>query len=162
MKITVLQPPPFEPVTLAEVHKHLRLDLDGSPASHPDDDMLQRLIATARGQVESMARRSLVQRTLRLSVEAFGDAVRLVRPPVLRVESVTYFDTSNVLQVLDPATYFVTDDEVPELLMANGASAPSTYSRPDALRIEYVAGYAPDGSPATTQADYAEIGRAHV
>ena len=50
MKITVLQPPPFEPVTLAEVHKHLRLDLDGSPASHPDDDMLQRLIATARGK----------------------------------------------------------------------------------------------------------------
>ncbi|MBZ4283861.1 hypothetical protein LAJ55_13705, partial [Streptococcus pneumoniae] len=48
----------------------------------------------------------------------------------------------------------LTDDDVPELRFVTNFSAPSTYDRPDALRVEYVAGYAPEGSPPESRADY--------
>jgi uncharacterized phiE125 gp8 family phage protein len=171
MNITVTVPPPFEPVTLAEVWAHLRLDPEGSPAVHPDDAMLERMIATARDQVEKMTRRSLIQQTLQLSCRNFKQPadmlwslswsqrvaatqkVLLRRGPIIRVESVSYYDAANALQTLDSGVYYVTDEQVPELCLT--VSAPSTYDRPDAVRVSYVAGYAPDGSPPTTQAEYA-------
>lgn len=170
MNITVTSPPPFEPVTLAEVWAHLRLDAEGSPMAHPDDAMLERFMVTARQQVELMTRRSLVQQNLRLSCRNFKQPdealwalswaqrveatkkVLLRRGPIIRVESVTYYDAANALQVLDSAGYYVTDEQVPELCLTG--SAPSTYDRPDAVRVLYVAGYTPDGSPPTTQAEY--------
>lgn len=174
MNLSVIQPPPFEPVTLAEVRAHLRLDAEGSPAAHPDDAMLQRHITAARQHVESMARRSLVQQVRRLSLAGFPgtidisrisdekrrlyaapDRLLLHRPPVLRVEAVRYYDGENVLQVLDPALYYVTDEQVPELRFTSSFGGATVYDRPDAVRIDYVAGYAPAGSPATLQADYA-------
>lgn len=174
MNLTVTTPPPFEPVTLLEVYKHLRLDPDheGSPGeeSHPDDAMLSRHIATARAHVEQMTRRSLVQQTVRLSLATFpvsADAwtlsaaprtavrcIRLHRPPLIRVDSVRYYDGDNVLQTLDSAGYYTTDDQVPELRFVSSFSAPTLYDRPDAVRVEYVAGYTPSGSPSTTQEDY--------
>lgn len=170
MNITITTPPPFEPVTLAEVWKHLRLDPDGSPLEHPDDDMLQRHIATARQHVESMTRRSLVQQTVRLSMGSFPvscdhwavswrrrEAVRKIllhRPPLIRVESVSYFDGDNALQTLSEADYYTTDEQVPELRFVAAFSAPTVYDRPDAVRVQYVAGYAPEGSPPATQEDY--------
>ena len=171
MNITVTVPPPFEPVTLAQVYAHLRLDPEGSPATHPDDVMLERHIATARAQVEQMTRRSLVRQTLQLSCRNFPipetsawamswsqrsqatQAVLLRRPPFVSVSAVTYYDGDNVLQTLDAGAYYVTDERVPELRVTG--SAPSTYDRPDAVRVAYVAGYEPDGSPPVTQADYA-------
>lgn len=174
MNLSVIQPPPFEPVTLAEVRAHLRLDVEGSPAEHPDDAMLLRHIEAARQHVESMARRSLVQQVRRISLGGFPgsvditmlsderrrmyavpDRIQLHRPPVLRIESVRYYDGENALQTLDPASYYVTDEQVPELRFATGFSGVTVYDRPDAVRIDYVAGYAPEGSPATLQADYA-------
>ena len=173
MNITIVTPPPFEPVTLGEVYAHLRLspDHEGSPGeeTHPDDAMLARHITTARQEVEQMARRSLVQQTLRLSMAGFPstvrgsfppartqvpEVIRLYRPPVLRVESVSYYDADNALQVVDAASYYVTDERVPELRFTISFAAPTVYSRPDAVRVLYVAGYTPLGSPPTTQDDF--------
>lgn len=173
MNLTVITPPPFEPVTLAEVRAHLRLDAEGSPASHPDDAMLTRHIATARAHVEQMSRRSLVQQTLRLTMSGFPITddtyailspvrrmgavrrIRLYRPPIVRILSVGYYDGDNSLQSLSTADYYATDDLVPELRFLSAFSSPTFYDRPDTARVDYVAGYVPDGSPATTQAEYA-------
>lgn len=170
MNLTVVSPPPFEPVTLAEVYTHLRLDPYGSPPAHDDDAMLRGHIATAREFVEKATRRSLIQQTLRLSTGAWPiycggawlsgwrstpDRIRLIRPPLIRVEAVRYWDGDNALQTVDPASYFVTDDLVPELRFVTGFAPPAIYERPDALRVDYVAGYTPASSPTETQADYA-------
>lgn len=168
MNITVITPPPFEPITLQEVYAHLRLDAQGSPPEHADDAMIERHIATARTQVEQMTRRALIQQTIRLSVGGFpcsagrdawsgyGPArIVLHRPPLIRVESVRYFDGDNVAQTVAAADYYVTDDAVPELRFVTGFGVPAVYERGDALRIEYVVGHAPEGSPPTTQAEYA-------
>lgn len=176
MNLTVITAPPFEPVTLLQVYAHLRLDPDheGSPGeeTHVDDDMLSRMIATARAQVEQMTRRALVQQQIRLSVPAFPraiditcvsdkrprilmqDRILLHRPPLIRVDSVRYYDGDNALQTVDPASYYATDEQVAELRFVSSFSAPTLYDRPDAVRVDYTAGYAPSGSPSSTQADY--------
>jgi uncharacterized phiE125 gp8 family phage protein len=159
MNLTVIVPPPFEPVTLAEVYKQLRLDPDisSSPAevSHPDDLMLAAQIISAREYVEVATRRTLVQRTLRLSCSISCGAIKLIRPPLVRVERVQFYDAADDLQLVDSATYYVTDDQVPELRFKGGAvPAGLDRCRRDAVRVEYVAGYAPAGSPPESQEDY--------
>lgn len=173
MNITVITQPPFEPVSLANVYKHLRLDAEGSPLAHPDDAMIETFITSARVFVEQATRRALVQQTIRLSMSVFQvygtwalspssswpqskeeDRILLRRPPIIRVDSVKYVDGSNVLQTVSAADYYVTDEQVPELRFVSGFSPPTIYDRPDAVRVDYVAGYAPEGSPPTTREEY--------
>lgn len=159
MNITVIEQPAYEPVSLAEVYAHLRLDAEGSPLSHPDDAMLTRHIETARKMVEAMARRSLVQQKIRLSTAAFptGDhssRILLRRPPVLSVSAVRYYDISNVLQTLPETDYYFTDEQIPELRLATSVSTPTVYDRPDAVRVEYYAGYEPEGASPASREQY--------
>ena len=172
MNLTTIHEPPFEPVTLADVYRVLKIDADGSPPEHPLDADFARNITTARRNVEKLTRRSLIRQTLRLSVDGFPSncigwqlgprwvcaptAIRLFRPPVLSLQSVQYFDASNVLQTVDAASYYVTDDELPELRFVSTFTAPTVYDRPDALRVTYVAGYLGAGSPPSSQEEYAE------
>lgn len=173
MNITVITEPAFEPVTLADVYRHLRLDPDDSPATHPDDTMLALQIAAARRRVERMTRRALILQTLRLSMAGFPvncdtiaalrwtrhDLVRefrLHRPPLVAVDSVRYFDAENVLQTVDPSSYYTTDEQVPELRFTASFVTPTVYDRPDAVRVQYRAGYPDAGSPeGGSQADAA-------
>jgi uncharacterized phiE125 gp8 family phage protein len=173
MNITIISEPPFEPVTLEQVYTHLRLDVEGSPPEHPHDDMLRRHITSARVHVEQMARRSLVLRTLRLSMASFPQSaevtsvmdrarrfkaverILLRQPPFAALGLVQYYDEANALQTLDAANYYTTDEQVPELRFVTAFSAPTVYDRPDAVRVTYSAGYPALGSPPESQADYA-------
>jgi uncharacterized phiE125 gp8 family phage protein len=176
MNLTVIVQPRFEPVSLAEVYKQLRLDPDhaNSPSelSHPDDALLATHIAAAREYVEIATRRSLVLRTIRLTHPCWpgscdGWTVRrhngysrilLRRPPVVRVLSVGYYDGENALQEVDAADYYIDDGhQIPELRFISGFGSATTYDRSDAVRIDYEAGYVPDGSPPEdTQQAYAQ------
>lgn len=159
-----------EPVTLQEMYDLLRLDPLGSPPAHPHDAMLTNMIKASRQWVENYTKRSLVYQTVRLVINQFpryrvlvsdrswGDdayesrssSVELPRPPFIQLLEVTYFDKNNQLQVMDPATYFVSDASmVPVLRVNNYLEWPETYLREDAVRITYVTGYAPAGSPPT-------------
>lgn len=156
MNITTLLEPPFEPVTLQEVYAHLRLDAEiGSPQTHEHDALLTSYIKTARIEAENYTRRTFIQKRLRLSTNTFGTGVSLWHGPVQRVESVEYYDGSNVLQTLAASEYFVTDDVLPAIMFPSTFATPTLMDRPDAVRVTYVAGYAASGSPATTQSEYA-------
>src|SRR6185295_16732230 len=60
---------------------------------------------------------------------------------------VRYYDVNNTLQTVSPSNYFVTDDLVPRLQFVESFATPCTYRRDDAVRVDYVAGYPPVGSP---------------
>lgn len=169
MNVTTVLEPTVEPVTLAQVYSQLKLDpfieSSDSPTeySHPLDSQLRGNITTARKQVEDWVRRCFVEQTLRLSMPGFPGScwpwrgaanvpprIRLVRPPVIAVSSVRYYDTDNALQTVSPADYYVTDEQVPELRFLAAFAAPTVYDRPDALRVEYRAGYVGTGSPPTS------------
>lgn len=162
MNITTVHDPEFEPVTLLEIYNVLHVDPEGSPLEHPLDADFARQITASRRNVEQQTRRSLIRQTLRLSMPDFPStcgavrAVRLYRPPVILVESVQYFDADNTLQTVSAASYYATDEQVPELRFVSSFSAPTVYDRPDAVRVTYVAGYIGVGSPASTQAEAAE------
>jgi uncharacterized phiE125 gp8 family phage protein len=162
--ITIVEPT-VEPITLEEVYLHLRMDPLGSPPTHPDDTMLASMITTARTRAEQVTRRAFVQQTVRLvqpgfPVRSFGMQwddepwqvrdgwLELYRPPFTEVVQVRYYDTDNVIQTLAAENYFVTEESfVPRLMAAEGISWPATYCRDDAVQIDYVVGYDPDGSP---------------
>lgn len=151
MNITCTVEPAFEPVTLAQVWLHLRLDAEGSPLGTPFDAELTRYITAARQRVEQLTHTAMMEQTLRLSAAGFpasGCGIAL-RPPVISVTSVQYLDADNALQTLAPSSWYVTDDVVPDLRLTTGAPPPAVYARPDAVRVTYQAGYAGDGSPST-------------
>lgn len=144
MNLTILTPPQFEPVSLGEVYESLRID------EAPGEDQqahLERLITTARREVEHLTQRSLVRQQLRLSTGSFN-GLSLLRPPTISVELVQYYDAGNVLQTVDPENWYLTDDLVPQIELAGGMNF-STYNRRDAVRVTYWAGYPVDGSPGT-------------
>lgn len=157
MNIIVVTPPPVEPVTAEQAFVHLRLDSADDPEQNPDYAAVLAQITSAREQCEQITRRAFVQQTLRIVGPGDGSGrswfwwgstasargVELLRPPLISVSGVNYYDASNTLQTLDPASYFVTDDLVPQLHFVDGFSSPCVYRRTDALQIEYVAGYAP-------------------
>jgi uncharacterized phiE125 gp8 family phage protein len=146
MNITTIVAPRVLPVTMQEAYDQLRLDPEGSPPEHANDALILANLREAVGQAEKDSHRAFVQQTVRLSTAAFG-CIQLLRPPLIRVNSVKYFDGDNALQTVDPADYYVTDDVVPELRFLSGYGSPTVYARPDALRVEYVVGYAPTDSP---------------
>lgn len=179
--ITILVQPTVEPVTLAEMRDHLRLDTEGSPPTHPDDQMIEGQIKAARLKIESAIRRCLVRRTLLLTMSGFPqfrvairsqgflgfedpddyehrDAhIELRQPPVQDVESIQYYDTNNTLQTYSAANYIVDYTPVcPIIQLKDGQSWPSTYARTDAVRITYHAGYSGAGSPADATAGIPE------
>lgn len=155
MNVTQIVKPPFGAVLLSAVWDHLRLDASGSPLSTPLDALLARNILTATADFEKATRTAVIEQTLRLSVADFpSGGIRLVHPPFQRLVQVQYYDAANALQTLDASSYYVTDDFPPHLRLTTGTSAPTLYDRPDAVRVEYVAGYEADGSPPTTETEY--------
>ena len=66
MNITTLQEPPFEPVTLADVYRVLKVDADGSPPEHPLDADFLRNITSARRNVESLRVAAFLQKPVSL------------------------------------------------------------------------------------------------
>lgn len=168
----IIVPPPFEPVSLPELYRSLRLIPEGSPAMHEDDLLLSGLLTSSRESAEQYLRRKLVRQTVEASYSnlplsnevarglSAQDRVRLTRylnlpfGPVSSIVSVSYYDSENALQTLDPTTYFLAEGEIPQLRLVSPSSAPSVFDRPDAVRVRYVVGYAPEGSPPTTQAEY--------
>jgi uncharacterized phiE125 gp8 family phage protein len=162
MSITVIRPPAFEPISLEQARQHLRVDVyPGSPGGHPDDDLITRAIVAARERAEEITRRALVEQGLRVVAPGFYVnewprpcrlGIDLLRPPLISVDEVSYYDDANALQVVDPADYFVEETQpVHRLRWASSFCYPCTYARADAVRVDYTAGYAGTSSPVTDQ-----------
>lgn len=174
MNLQLITPPPFEPVTLREAKEKLRLIVgDESPDVHPHDSMIERHIKSARLQAERDTGRAFIQQTWRLFVDQFPAAhylwsngrwvssygsgyIELLKPPLISVDAVAYYSDTNELSAdLDTAEYYVSDGTFAKFYLIDTFSYPALYRRDDAVRIDYTAGYAPDGSPPSTQEDYA-------
>ncbi|QQS08679.1 MAG: phage head-tail connector protein [Phycisphaerales bacterium] len=157
MAVEIVTPPTEEPVTLVEAKAHLRVDVTA------EDDLITRLIAEAREWVERYTRRAVVDQTWRLWVDRFPDgAVDEYGKPILgnrplgdvaiwlpggkikSINSVKYIDSAGVLQTL-AGTEYALDSKDPQkhsrLLPAYGKTWPIARSEPNAVQIEYTAGY---------------------
>jgi uncharacterized phiE125 gp8 family phage protein len=136
--LTVSTAPTVEPVTRAEAKAHLRFDVAD------EDGYIDVLIQAAREYAESRTGRAICTQTIDVSLDHFpaGGVIELPRPKLSSVTSITYYDSDNTSQTFSSASYVV--DAVSEpgrICLGYGYAWPSTYSRPNAVTIRYVAGY---------------------
>lgn len=138
--LTLVTAPEVEPVSLAEARLHLRSD----DSVTTDDELITSLIVAARQSVESRTNRALVTQTWDAFYEAFpDDRVLLVPKPTLQsVTSVKYRDGSNVEQTLASTEYDTDVSSLPGVVSRGYSKTwPTTYERPQAVTVRFVAGY---------------------
>jgi uncharacterized phiE125 gp8 family phage protein len=130
----------LQPVSLEEARDHVRVTCDDH------DALIGALISVATQAASDRLQRALVPTRYRLTLDSFPDAVELLMPPIISVESVKYIDTTGTQQTLDPQDYYL--DRVSEpgyLVPAYGRAWPETQDRVNAVEVEYTAGY-PDSA----------------
>lgn len=148
MAISILTPPTAEPVSAADAvtQTHLRTEAD------VDADLVDLYITSAREHAEAATNRQLVTATLILSLDAFpcGRTIEIPRPPLQSVTAVRYYDTAGEQQTLATTAYHVDAASlVGRIVLADGYSWPATQCRPNAVEVEFIAGY---GDPADVPA----------
>lgn len=136
MGLTLVTPPIAEPVTLAEAKAHLRVQ-------HTDEDSyISALIVAATRHVEKVLSKSLMERTWRLTMDAFSDAIELPRGPVQSVTSVTYTDADGVTQTVPASDYTVDLISHRQWVVRNSdATWPTPLDAVNVVSVEYVAGF---------------------
>lgn len=148
--IEVVTPPAEEPISLADMKSHLRV------IGTDDDTYIGQLIVAARNYVQKAQGRQLVTSTLRTTLEHLWQRfVPLFPAPLQSITSITYYDDSNTSQTISSALYEVVNRRsLPGVQPVDTASWPSTYARPDAVRIVHACGYggAADVPQTTVQA----------
>lgn len=140
MSLTIVTPPAEEPVTLTEAKNHLRVDLTD------DDSLISALIVAAREHAEAITRRAFITQTLKLSMDAFpvnNGPIYVPMPPLQSVNSLKYFNTGGVEQTLTEGTDYLVDNESEpgRITPAPDTGWPATQNRPNAVSVEFVAGF---------------------
>lgn len=146
--------PAVEPIQRDELVK-LDLKLSGDTI---EDDLLDVYIQAAREYVEDRTGRSLITQTRLVKLDYFPPApfpsgyyeytwyqgITLTHGRVQEDSIVIkYYDTDDVEQTVDAADYWVdTHSDIARVVVKN--AWPSTSCRPNAVSIEYVAGYGDD------------------
>lgn len=141
MGLKLITPPAAEPVSLDD----LKLDLGISWADQ--DARLAALIASAREACEHELGRALITQTWELVLDAFPAGIRLPYPPAQSVTSVKYVDPDGTLQTLSAPSYQLDSHSEPAWLVpAYGYSWPATRPEPNAVRVQFVAGFGAAGT----------------
>lgn len=134
----VLTPASESVLTMEEARLQLRLDDDGY-----EDSLIQSICKAADALAENRTSRAFMQSTHEYSANSwpcYTNEIRLWPGNLVRVNSVKYYDSNNVLQTLVADTdYQVNSRSKPGRIIM--LETPSLYDRPDAVIVEYIAGY---------------------
>jgi uncharacterized phiE125 gp8 family phage protein len=134
--LRVSVPPTVEPVSVAELKEHARID-----HGH-EDARLASLITTARLMVEKDTRRKLCTQTVILSLDYLPSYIVPDILPIQSISGITYYDGNNALQTLAASTYEADLYAEPVIIRpAFGQTWPTTYDRFGAVLVTMVAGY---------------------
>lgn len=143
-----------EPISTSDAKDHLRVDLS-------DDDVLISAAATAaRDYFEADTNRQLVKATYTLTLDDFPrsrhEPIRIPRPPLRSVTSITYLDSDGTEQTWSSSEYTVETFDGPGAQPGRVYPKaeyvwPTTQDVPGAVTITFEAGYdvVPEGMKAT-------------
>jgi uncharacterized phiE125 gp8 family phage protein len=134
--LTVVTPPATEPITLAEMKLHSRID------GNDDDALINTLITAARMQIEQMASHRMVTQTLALSIDDLPDSgILYLEGPVQSVSSIQYYDLDGDLQTWGNELYQVDITSNPGRVMpAYDEDWPDYLDDYNSIVVTYVAG----------------------
>ena len=152
MNVWTITEPLSELITLEEARLHLKLDAEGSPASHPDDDLVAVLITAAREHAENFLNARVAEWTLELRLSGFAAEIE-IPDRVVSIDAVTYIDQGGVTQTVDPTDYELAGAPAAPILrpVYDGEWPTDIRAQDDAVRIRYTSGYSA-GSPNTLPA----------
>ena len=126
-------------LTMAEARKALRLEDDDIAL----DTMIEIWIAGITAEAETQTHRAFVNRGMRVTLDAFPDAIQL-SAPTFSVEAVRFLAPDGSTQTLDPADYYVDKVTTPGYIVpARGKAWPATEAHVNAVSVDYTAGYGP-------------------
>lgn len=152
MNLRTVTEPSVEPITLAEARTFARID----DADTTQDAWLTMFIAAARRQAENITRRAFVERTYELSLPCWpaDGIIVLPKPPLQRVNAVRYIDRDGDEQTLTASLYQVDTVREPGRIKPSYGNVWPTVRTEDfnTIKIEFVAGYSPVGSPSDYRA----------
>jgi len=137
MTAALITGPSLEPVSLADVKAHLRVDTDD------EDALLTAAIVSARVHVEAVTRRALIEQSWRVYLDRWPRRriVKLPVAPLMSVDTVTVYDVDGAPQVVDPDDYETDVVAVPARLVL-AATAPTPIGRAvNGIEIDVTAGY---------------------
>ena len=143
-RLALKTPPATEPVSVAELMTHSRID------NGDEGPYLAALITASRQWIEQYLGRQLITATWTMRLDAFpmDDEFELPRAPLLAAPApiVQYYDSNRVQQTVAAATYNVHTFAGPEagtgfIELASGNAWPSVYLGEGAVQIEFAAGY---------------------
>ncbi|MDG3574854.1 head-tail connector protein [Rhizobium sp. YJ-22] len=143
MTYALIAPPAAEPLTLAEVKAHLRLDGDD------EDGLLTGLIRTAREHLERMSGLALISQGWRLYLDRWPDGpARIGKAPVRAIDAVTVYDAAGDAVSVALDGHVLDGEAVPARLMM--AQNPATARAVNGIEIDFTAGFGtavdvPDG-----------------
>lgn len=125
--LTLVTPPEYEPLTLAEAKLFLRVD--GSE----EDTLISHLIAAAREKAEGWMRRSLLTQTWKLQQQYIaGQRIKLPLGVVQSIETVQAIRLGEAITIDEEGYDFYPESS--EIAVEVGMDA-------DRITVEYVAGY---------------------
>lgn len=125
-------------LTLAEVKAQLRIDSDD------EDTLLGNLIHVAEAHVDGLGDlgRAMITQTWAQWENQSPGWVRLRMTPVQSLTSVQYYDTEGTLQTATLSDFELwRDGDFMLCKPKDGSQWPTADSRPDAIKITYVAGF---------------------
>lgn len=142
-----------EPIDLTTARLHLRLDATGSPPSHPDDALVEGIIAATRESAEIYTGLAILNQTYKLQLDEFPDnnnAINLGMWPVNSITSITYVDEAGATQTLSAATYALEGNQAPaRVVLAYEQEWPATRKATNVVTVTFSAGYTDGQSPNT-------------
>ena len=136
--LELIDPPAQEPITLAEAKAQLRVDFND------DDGLLARLISTAVAFTDAKGAlgKAMITQKWRQFPGTKPTIVRLLINPVQAVLAIRYFDLDGNQQFDDLNNYSVFATNGYTVIQPKpGFTWPEVQDRPDAIGIDYEAGY---------------------
>lgn len=141
MLLSLVTPPASAVVTLAEAKAHLRVEHSA------EDAVIQSYIDTAEALCagrDGWTGRALLPQTWRIDLPGFPlrSFIEFPLPPLRAVASLSYYDSGDVLRTMPADDYRVLTAATPgRLELLPRLSWPGTYTRPDAVQVQFSAGY---------------------
>jgi uncharacterized phiE125 gp8 family phage protein len=134
--------PSIEPVDLDELKNHLRLDTD------TEDAILASYLLAARTHVEALCGPLITQTWYQYEDEfPGGDILKIGKPRLQSVTSITYIDVDSVSATLASTEYAIDDENeyAPRVVLEDNGDWPTTDLHPkNPVCVEFVCGYGDD------------------
>lgn len=134
--------PASEPVTLADIKAHCRIEVS------TDDALVAALISAAREYIERRTGMAMVTQTWVMTFDDWPeDEIELPVYPVQSISSITYVDTDGATQTLSGSIYQLDATGDPATVsLAYGQTWPPARDQEASITLTFVAGYTGSGA----------------